>query len=152
MEDHHRRAQGGQGHIQATAGCCGLQFLGEMLQVSIRSVAEELEEVVMEAVGVGAVNDEVRYGEHLEQETGSLALFGAVPKQPLCVDDHYVTDGVERCPHTHRTRLLCGRSLEHFSAHEECVVEGVRFALSSVAKDGHHLQQLVRVAAQALYK
>lgn len=66
MEDDHRRAQGGQWDIQATAGCCGLQFLGEVLQVSIRSIPKELEEVVMKTVSVGAVNDEVGDGEHFE--------------------------------------------------------------------------------------
>lgn len=152
MEDDHSRAQGGQWDIQATACRRGLQFLGEMLQVSIRCVPEELEEVIVETIGVGAVNDEVGDGEHLEQETGPLALFGTVPKQPLCVDDHDVTDGIKRRPHAHRAGLLCGRSLEHFSAHEERVIQGVRFALSCVAKDGHHLQQLVGVAAQSLYE
>lgn len=106
----------------------------------------------METVSVGAVNDEVGDGEHLEQETGPLALFGTVPEQPLRIDDHYFAGGVKRRPHTHRTGLLCGRSLEHLSACEERVVQGVRFALPCVAKDGHHLQQLVGVAAQALYK
>lgn len=106
----------------------------------------------METVSMGAVDDEVRDGEHLEQETGSLALFGTVPKQPLCIDDHYFMEGVKRCPHANCTGLLCGRSLEHFPAHEECVVQSVRFALSSVAKDGHHLQQLVRYAVQVLYE
>lgn len=32
------------------------------------------------------------------------------------------------------------------------MVQGVRLALSCVAKDGHHLQQLVGLAAQALYE
>lgn len=152
MEDDHRRAQGGQWDIQAAAGRRGLQLLGEMLQVGVRGVPEELEEVIVQAVGMGAVNDEVRDGEHLEQETGSLALFGAVPKQPLCIDDHHFVDGVERGPHAYRTRLLCGGSLEHFSPHEERVVQGVRFALSRVTEDGHHLQQLVGLTAQALYE
>lgn len=152
MEDDHSGAQGGQWDIQATAGCCGLQFLSEMLQVGLRGVPEEFEEVVVETVSMGAVDDEVRDGEHLEQETGSLALFGTVPKQTLCIDDHYFMDRIKRCPHTHRTGLLCGRGLEHFSAHEECMVQGVRFALSRVTKDGHHLQQLVRGAVQPLYK
>lgn len=139
MEDDHCRAQGGQRDIQATAGCCGLQFLGEMLQVSIRGIAQKLEQVIMEAVGMGAVDDEVGYGEHLEQESGSLALFGAVPQQPLCVDDYYFTEGVKCRPHTHCAGFLSGRSFKHFSASEERVVQGVRFALSRVAKDGHHL-------------
>ena len=152
MEDDHCRAQGGQRDIQATAGRRGLQLLGEMFQVSIRGIPEELEEVIVEAVSVGAVNNEVRDGEHLEQETGSLALFGTVPEQPLRVDDHYFTGGVKRRPHTHRAGLLRGGCLEHLSAHEERVVQGVRFAFSSVAKDGHHLQQLVGLTAQALYK
>lgn len=152
MEDNDCRAQGGQWDIQATAGCRGLQFLGEMLQVGVRSVPKELEEVIMETVSMGAVNDEVRNGEHLEQETGSLALFGTVPKKPLCINDHYFVDGVKCRPHAHRTRLLCGRSLEHFSPHEERVVQGVRFSLSRVTEDGHHLQQLIGVAAQALDK
>ena len=152
MEDDHRRAQRGQRDIQATAGRRGLQLLGEMLQVSIRGIPEELEQVIVEAVGVGAVNDEVGDGEHLEQEAGSLALFGTVPEQPLCVDDHDVAVGVKRCPHAHGAGLLCGRSLEHLSAHEEGMVQGVRLALSCVAKDGHHLQQLVGLAAQALYE
>lgn len=152
MEDDNSRPQGGQRDIQATAGRCGLQLLGEMLQVSLRGVPEEFEEVIMETVCMGAVDDEVRDGKHLEQETGSLALFGAVPKQPLGIDDHYFMNGVKCCPHTHRAGLLCGRGLEHFSAHEERVVQGVRFALSCVTKDGHHLQQLVRYAVQPLYK
>ena len=152
MEDDHCRSKGGQGHVEATAGRSGFQLLGEVFQVSVRGVTQELEEVVVETVGVGAVDDEIGDGEHLEQETGSLALFGTVPKQTLCIDDHYIMDGVKRCPHTHRTGLLCGRGLEHLSAHEECVVQGVRFALSRVTKDGHHLQQLVSCAIQTLYK
>lgn len=79
MENDHRRAQRGQRDIQATAGRRGLQFLGEMLQVSIRGIPEELEQVIVEAVSMGAVNDEVGDSEHLEQEAGSLALFGTVP-------------------------------------------------------------------------
>lgn len=65
MEDDHCRAQGGQRDIQAAAGRCGLQFLGEMLQVGVRGITEEFEEVVVQTVSVGAVNDEVGDGEHL---------------------------------------------------------------------------------------
>lgn len=150
MEDDHRRAQGGQRHVQAAARRRGLQLLGEMLQVGVRGVAEELEEVVVETVGVGSIDDEVGHGEDLEQETGPLALFGAVPQQPLRVDDDHLVDGVERGPHAHRAGLLSGGSLEDFSPHEKGVVEGVRLAFSRVAEDGHDLQQLLRVAAQSL--
>lgn len=102
----------------------------------------------MESVGVGAVDDEVRDRKHFEQESSPLALFGAVSKQPLCVDDHQLVDGVKRCPHTHCAGLLCGRGLENFPPHKEGVVQRVGFALSCIAKDGHDLQQLVRVAVQ----
>lgn len=122
MEDDHCRTQGGQGDIQAAAGRRGLQLLGEVLQVGLRGIAEEFEKVIVEAVGVGAVNDEVGDGEHLEQEAGPLTLFGTVPEQPLCVDDHHFMDGIEGRPHTHRARLLGGRRLEHLSAPEEHVV------------------------------
>lgn len=101
---------------------------------------------------MGAVNYQIGDSEHLEQKSGSLALFGAVPKQPLRINDHYFVDGVKCCPHTHRTGLLCRRSLKDFSPHEESVVQGVRLALSCVSKDRHNLKQLVRVAAQPLHK
>lgn len=102
----------------------------------------------MKTVSVGAVDDEVRDRKHFEQESSPLALLGAVSQQPLRVDDHHLVDGVKCCPHTHCAGLLCGRGLENFSAHKESVVQGVGFALSGVAKDGHDLQQLVRVTAQ----
>lgn len=103
MEDNHRRAQGGQWDIQAAAGRRSLQLLGEMPQVGIRGIPEELEEIIVETVSMGAVNDEVGDGEHLEQEAGSLALFGTVSEQTLRVDDHHFADGVKRRPHAHRT-------------------------------------------------
>lgn len=59
MEDDDGRTQGGQRYIKATAGRSGLQLLGKMLQVGVRRVAQKLEEVVMEAVGMGAVDYEV---------------------------------------------------------------------------------------------
>lgn len=102
----------------------------------------------MKTVSVGAVDDEVRDRKHFEQESSPLALFGAVSEQPLCVDDHHLVDGIQRRPHTHCAGLLCGRGFENLSAHKESVVQGVGFALSCVAKDGHDLQQLVGVAAQ----
>lgn len=99
---------------------------------------------------MGAVDDEVRDRKHFEQEPCPLALLGAVSKQPLCVDDHQLVDGVKGCPHTHCAGLLCGRGLENLPPHKEGVVQSVGFALSCVAKDGHDLQQLLRVAVQEL--
>lgn len=150
MKDDHGRAKGGQRDVQAAACCRGLQLLGEVPQVSIRGIPKELEKVVVKTVGVGAVDDEVGDSEHLEQQTSSLALFGTVPQQPLCVDHDDFADGVEGGPHAHSAGLLRGRRLEHLPAHEESVVQGVGFALTRVAEDGHHFQQLLGVAAQAL--
>lgn len=81
-----------------------------------------------------------------------MALVGAVTQQALCVNDHHLVDGVECCPHPHCAGLLCGGGLEHLPAYEESVVQSVGFALSCVAKDGHHLDQLVRFAVQFLHK
>lgn len=148
VEDDHCGTQGWQRDVQAAASRRGLQLLGEVLQVSIWGVAEELEEIIVKTVSVGAVDDEVRDRKHFEQESSPLALFGAVSKQPFRVNDNHLVDGVKRCPHTHCAGLLCGRCLENFPAHEESVVQRVGFALSCVAKDGHDLQQLVRVATQ----
>lgn len=150
MKDDHSRAKGGQRDVQAAACRRGLQLLCEVPQVSVGGIPEELEKVVVKTVGVGAVDDEVGDSEHLEQQAGSLALFGTVPQQPLRVDHHDFADGVKGGPHAHRAGLLCGRRLEHLPAREEGVVQGVGFALARVAEDGHHLQQLLGVAAQAL--
>lgn len=152
VEDDHGGAKGGQRDVQTAAGRRGLQLLGEVPQVGVGGVAQEFEEVVVEAVGVGAVDDEVGDGEHLEQEAGPLALLGAVAQQALRVHHHHVADGVEGGPHAHRARLLRGGRFEHLPAREEGVVEGVGLALASVAKDGHHLKQLAGVAAQTLYE
>ena len=152
VEDDHRGANAGQRDVQAAAGDGGLQLLGEVLQVGIGGVSQELEEVVVEAVGMRAVHDEVRDGEHLEQETGPLALLGAVPQQALCVDHHHLADGVERRPHAHRAGLLGGGGLEHLLPHEERVVQCVGFSLPGVAKDGHHFQQTIPLTAQFLHK
>lgn len=152
VEDDHGGAEGGQRDVQAAAGSCGLQLLGEVPQVGVGGVAQELEEVVVEAVGVRAVDDEVGDGQHLEQEAGPLALFGAVAQQALRVHHHHLADGVQGGPHAHRAGLLRGGRLEHLPACEEGVVEGVGLALASIAEDGHHFQQLAGVAAQALYE
>ena len=152
VEDDHRRADAGQGDVQPTSGYGGLELLGEVLQVRVRRVAQELEEVVVEAIGVRAVDDEVRDGEDLEQETGPLALLGAVAQQALRVDHDHFVNGVERRPHADRAGLLRGGGLEHLLAREERVVQRVGFALAGVAKDGHHFQQTVPLAAQFLHK
>lgn len=150
VKDDHGRPKGRQRDVQAAACRRGFQLLGEVPQVSIRGIPEELEKVVVKTVGVGAVDDEVRDSEHLEQQACSLALFGTVPQQPLCVDHHDFADGVKGGPHAHRAGFLRRRRLEHLPAHEESVVQGVGFALTRVAEDGHHFQQLLGVAAQAL--
>ena len=76
MEDDHGGAQRGEGHVQAAARRGGLQLPGEVLQVGVRGVAQELEQVVVETVGVRPVDDQVRHGQHLEEQPGALALVG----------------------------------------------------------------------------
>ena len=76
VEDDHRGADAGQRDVQAAAGDGGLQLLGEVLQVGVGGVAQELEQVVVETVGVRPVDDQVRHGQHLEEQPGALALVG----------------------------------------------------------------------------
>ena len=77
VEDDDSGAQGGQRDVQPTAGRGGLQLPGEVLQVGVRSVAKELEEVVMETVGVGTVDDQVGDGQDFEEQAGTLALVAS---------------------------------------------------------------------------
>lgn len=76
VEDDDPGAQSGQRDVQAAAGRGGFQLPGEMLQVGVRSVTQELEEVVMETVGVGSVDDHVRDGQDFEEQPGPLTLIG----------------------------------------------------------------------------
>ena len=152
VEDDDGRAQSGEGDVQTEARGSGLQLLGEVLQVGLRGVSQETEEVVVETVGVGAVYDEVGDGQHLEQQAGALALVGAVALETLGVNHHHAVGGVESHPHPHGAGLLGGRRLEHLPALEEGVVECVGLALSDVPEDGHHFEKLVWMAVQPLHK
>lgn len=62
MEDDDCRTQSGQRDVQTTASGCCFQLLGEMFQVGIWRITQELEEIVMKTVGVGSVDDDIRYG------------------------------------------------------------------------------------------
>ncbi|TNN31030.1 hypothetical protein EYF80_058817 [Liparis tanakae] len=73
-DDDHGGAQGGQRDVEAAAAGGRLQLPGEMFQVGVRRVAEELEEVVVEAVGVRPVDHHVADGEHLEEQACPLTL------------------------------------------------------------------------------
>lgn len=46
-----------------------------MFEVSIRGVAQELEQVVVKTVGVGSVDDHVGNGQDFEEQTCSLTLI-----------------------------------------------------------------------------
>ena len=76
VEDDHPRTQSGQRDVQTTAGGGRLQLLGEMFQVGIWCVAEELEEIVVETVGVGPVDDHIGDSQDFEEQPGSLTLIG----------------------------------------------------------------------------
>ena len=77
MEDDYRRTQSGQRDVQTTAGGCRFQLPGEVFQVGIRRITKELEEIVVETVGMGPVNDHIGYSQHFEEQSGSLTLIGS---------------------------------------------------------------------------
>lgn len=77
VEDEHCRTEGGQRHIQTAASGGRLQLPGEMFQVRVRRVAQELEEVVVETVGVGSVDDYIRDGQDFEEQPCALTLIGS---------------------------------------------------------------------------
>lgn len=74
------------------------------------------------------------------------------PKQAFCVNDDHAMNRVHSCPHPYGAGLLRGGGFEHLSSKEEGVVQSVRLALSSVSKDGDHLEQLTGIATQPNYK
>lgn len=59
---------------------------------------------------------------------------------------------VHSCPNTHSAGLLSGRRLEHFSPKKERMVQGVRFSLTSVPKNGDHLEELIWTTTQSADK
>ena len=73
LEDDDGGPQGGEGHVQAAAAGQGPQLGCEVLQVGRRRAAEELEHVVVEALGPRAVHHQVGHGQHL---TGGGVLVG----------------------------------------------------------------------------
>lgn len=77
VEDENCRTKSRQRDIQATAGGSRLQLLGEMFQVCVRCVTEELEEIVMETVRVGSIDDDIRDGQDLKEQPCSLTLIGS---------------------------------------------------------------------------
>lgn len=77
MEDYYSRAQSGQRDVQTTAGGCRFQLPGEMFQIGIWCITKELEEIVMETVSVGSVDDHIRDSQDFEEQPGSLTLIGS---------------------------------------------------------------------------
>lgn len=75
MEDDHSGAQRGQRDVQTTAGGRRLQLPGEMFQVGVGRITEELEEVVVETVGMGSVDDHIADGQDFEEQACSLTLI-----------------------------------------------------------------------------
>lgn len=77
VENEYCRTESGQRHVQAAASGSRLQLLGEMLQVRVRRIAEELEEVVVETVRVGSVDDYIRDGQDFKEQPCALTLIGS---------------------------------------------------------------------------
>ncbi len=115
----------------------------KILQIGNGGVGQELEQIIVQALGPGPVDDHVRYGEHLEQQAHALVLIARGAEQALRVKDERVGERVVRAPHAHRARLLLVGGHEDAATVEERVVQRVRLAVARVAKDGHALDQLV---------
>lgn len=77
MEDNYCRAESGQWYVQSTTGGSRLQLSGEMFQVRIRCITKELEEIIMEAVSVGSVDDHIRDSQDFKEQPCTLTLIGS---------------------------------------------------------------------------
>ena len=58
--------------LELTSG--SLELLAEILQIGLRGVGEELEEIVVESLSPRPVDDHIGDGEHLEKEPHALVL------------------------------------------------------------------------------
>lgn len=76
MEDDYTGAQSWEWDIQTTAGGGRFQLPGEMFEVCIWCVTEEFEQIVVQTVGMGSVNDHIRDSQDFEEQTRSLTLIG----------------------------------------------------------------------------
>ena len=76
VEDEYCGTQSRQRDVQAAASGSRLQLLGEMFQVGIRCIAKELEEIVVEAVRVGSIDDYIRDGQDFKEQPCTLTLIG----------------------------------------------------------------------------
>ena len=72
LKDDDGRPEGGQGHIQTTAGREGPQLWGEVLQVGPRGAAQELEHVVVKAFCPCAIDYHIRHGQNLVKTGGNV--------------------------------------------------------------------------------
>lgn len=77
VEDEHCGTKSRQRDIQTAARGSRLQLLGEMFQVCVRCITKELEEVVVETVRVGSIDDYIRDGQDLQEQPCSLTLIGS---------------------------------------------------------------------------
>lgn len=77
LEDDDSWPERREGHVQPTAAGEGPQLRGEVLQVGPRGVAQELEHVVVEALGPRTIDHDIRHGQHLEKK-GSRYIWSSV--------------------------------------------------------------------------
>lgn len=77
VEDEHGGTKSRQRDVQTAASGRRLQLLGEMFQVCVRCIAKELEEIVMETVCVGSIDDDVRDGQDFKEQPCTLTLIGS---------------------------------------------------------------------------
>lgn len=77
VEDEYCRTQSRQRDIQTTASGSRLQLPGKMFQVCVRCVTKELEEIVVETVRVGSIDDYIRDGQDFKEQPCTLTLIGS---------------------------------------------------------------------------
>ena len=77
MEDDYRWAKSRQWDVQTTARGSRFQLPGEMFQVCLRCITKELEEVIMETVGMGSVDDHIRDGQDFKEQASALTLISS---------------------------------------------------------------------------
>jgi len=68
LEDDDGRPERRERHVQTAAAGQGPELRGEVLQVGPRGVAQELEHVVVEALGPRAIDHDIGHGQDLEEE------------------------------------------------------------------------------------
>lgn len=148
MKDDNTGTKSRNGFIQLKPLRGGLQFHRKMLQVSLWRIAKKLEQVSAEALCSRSVDDDVGNCQNLQKKTHSLIVVARHSQHAFRIHDDGPVKRVICGPDPGRARVLQRGRLEYISSLEECVIQRVRFAVSSVAKNRNDLGRGALVAGQ----